>query len=166
MFVPFDQLPRQARLWIYTMDRPPVGEETPLIESCLQQFCQQWNVHGSPLQSSFSVRYQRFVLLAANEEGGTASGCSIDSSVRVLKYLQQQTGIDFMDRRHTAFWINDQVVLYPNSQLKELFAAGVLTGATPAFNNLVDNKGDLDVNWVIPAGQTWLARYITRGSLV
>ncbi len=166
MFVSFDQIPDRARLWVYSMDRPATQEELIIIESSLQDFCGQWNAHGLPLKASFCTRYNHFVILAVDEGAGAASGCSIDSSVRVFKYLQQQTGIDFMDRTQSAFLINNQVVLYPNNKLKELFEAGVLTATTPAFNNLISRKGDLDVNWVMSAGQTWLSRHITKGSVV
>lgn len=166
MFVPFDQLSDQARLWVYPMDRPATKEEMAVIEYALMDFCKEWKAHGFPLKASFCIRHRHFVLLAVDEAAGEASGCSIDSSVRIFKFLQQQTGIDFMDRTQSAFWINDRVVLFPNNQLKGLFEDGTLTASTPTFNHLVNCKVDLDVNWVMPAGQTWLVRYIRKGSLV
>lgn len=166
MFVPFNELPADARVWIYPMSRSADTGEVSIIESKLFEFCKQWSAHGFPLKASFCVRHSHFVILALDEGAGDASGCAIDSSVRVFKYLQQQTGIDFMDRTQSAFWVENQVVLFPNNKLKELFEAGTLMATTPAFNNLIDRKGDLDANWVRPASQTWLARYITKGSLV
>ncbi len=81
MYVPFEELPEESRVWIYQSDRKFTDEELAEIESGLQQFVEQWAAHGTGLQASFTTRYNRFIILAVNQEAQGATGCSIDASV-------------------------------------------------------------------------------------
>lgn len=160
MFVSFESLPGGSRVWVFQANRPLNAEEVKLMESKLQEFTQSWVVHGSPFNTSYKIVHSQFIILAADETQYSASGCSIDSSVRVLKELGQVLGLELLDRNQVAFWVNGGVMLVPLHAMKQKFQEGTLNEDTLAFNNLVQTKKDLDENWLVPAGQTWLKRYI------
>lgn len=165
MYVPFEELPESARVWVYPLSREASELEAGTIEKNLLDFCSQWGAHGSALKTSYRLIDNHFLILSVDEQAGGASGCSIDSSVHTLKSLHQKLGIDFFDRSNVPFYINDKIVLYPVSKLKELFASGTLKKETLSFNTLAANKGELERSWVVPAGQTWLARYLPKTAL-
>lgn len=158
MFVPFDTLPDHARLWIYQSDRRLTAADQEVLRAGLQAFTAQWAVHGTQMETSFDIRHDRFVLLAANDQ---ASGCSIDSSVRTVKTLGDQLGIDFFNRTQTAFLVQGDVVLIGLAQLKDSHARGQWNADTLMFNNLIDTHGALR-QWLVPAGNTWLKRYLPQ----
>lgn len=160
MFVPFQTLPPTSRIWIFQANRPLSSEEMTLAEASLRDFTEEWNVHGHPLNTSFTIEFGQFIILAADESNQTASGCSIDSSVRVLKQIESSTGIDLFDRNKIAFRAGDLVTLVALKDLKQNFQEGILNEDTLTFNNLVSNKRDLEESWLVPAGKTWLKRYI------
>ncbi|HEX8038157.1 MAG TPA: hypothetical protein VF490_03360 [Chryseosolibacter sp.] len=160
MFVPFSSLPPSSRVWVFQASRPMAAKELEIAEHRLAVFTGEWAVHGTPLKTSFVIRYDQFIVLAADESDGTASGCSIDSSVRVLKEIGQSIGIDFFGRDQVAFKIGNKVQLIPLSQLKEKFSDGTLNGDSLTFNNLVDTKSAFDAHWLAPAADTWLKRYL------
>lgn len=160
MFVPFESLPSSSRVWVFQSNRPFRNDEAGFVEEALRAFTDQWAVHGSPFDTTYSIRYNQFIILAADESRQSASGCSIDSSVRVLKEIEARLGVDLFNREQVAFLVNDQVVLWPMKDLKEKFATGILTANSLTFNNLVATKGELDSRWIIPAGETWVKRYI------
>lgn len=160
MFVSFEDLPSSSRVWVFQSNRPFTAEELRIAELKLHQFTESWAVHGSPFNTSYSIKHNQFIIFAADETQQNASGCSIDSSVRVLKELEQVFGLELFDRSQVAFWVNSAVMLVPLQALKQKFQDGTLIDETLAFNNLVQTKKDLDENWLAPAGQTWLKRYI------
>ena len=160
MFVPFSSLPPSSRVWIFQANRPMDGRELEIAENRLSGFTGEWAVHGTPLRTSFAIRYDQFIVLAADESDETASGCSIDSSVRVVKDLGQSIGIDFFVRDQVAFKIGNWIQLVPLSQLKEKFTDGTLNGDSLTFNNLVDTKSAFEERWLTPAANTWLKRYL------
>ncbi len=162
MFVPFSSLPPSSRVWAFQADRPMAAEELKLVERKLREFTESWAVHGTPLKASFTIQYDQFIVLAADETNETASGCSIDSSVRVLKELEQTIGIGLFDRNQVAFKIGDRVELVRVSQLKQKFAEGTLKGESLTFNNLVNTKSAFEAGWLIPAANSWLNRYLSK----
>src|SRR5688572_32032441 len=118
MFVPFEKIQTSSRIWIYQANRPFNSEEAKIISDALLTFTEGWLVHGSPMQASFSLRYDQFIILAADEDANAASGCSIDDSVRTLKRLGSELTIDFFDRTLVAFKKGEHVFTIPSSDLK------------------------------------------------
>jgi hypothetical protein len=165
MLIPFEDLPGEARLWIYQADRTLTAQEVSLVEKSLQHLCTSWQAHGNDLRTSFKVLHQQFILLAVDESMAGASGCSIDGSVRSLKEIQQQTGIDFFDRTRVAFLEGSEVITFKLSELKELFSTGRLSGNSITFNNAITIKAQLDHQWKIPVEKSWLVKYLPKTTL-
>jgi len=157
MFVPFQSLPDHARVWIYQADRKFSDSEKNTISESLHSFTLQWRVHGQPMDSSFEIAYDQFIVLAANDQ---ASGCSIDSSVRTIKELGEKLGIDFFNRQLVAFKKDDKVMTIGIQELKKTFEAGHWNQDSEVFNNLVSTTGELQNGWLVAAGNSWLKRYL------
>jgi hypothetical protein len=163
MFVPFDNIDDNSRIWIYQANRKFNSDESGIISDALSAFTERWLVHGSPMRASFDIRYNQFVILAADEAANAASGCSIDDSVRTFKTLGAELGIDFFDRTRVAFKKdNGEIVTVASADLKSSLGDKVWNGETLVFNNLVNAKGDLREAWLVPAGTSWLKRYLTQ----
>jgi hypothetical protein len=165
MYVPFESLSDNSRVWIYQANRRMSASEASSLDKVLQQFCGNWNAHGEPLKTSFRIEHDQFVVLCADEDYHAPSGCSIDSSVRILKEFQASAGVDFFDRTLVAFLIDDKVTTARLGDLKGRFASSDLTGSTLTFDNLVPSKGDFINRWRVPAEKTWLAKYLGKSAL-
>ncbi|AKD02878.1 hypothetical protein POKO110462_01260 [Pontibacter korlensis] len=159
MYIPFDQLPPQARVWIYQASRPLTEVEQTEIKPALERFATEWSSHGKGLQSSAELLHGRFLVLANNEEAGAASGCSIDASVRFVRELEQQYKLSFMDRTQLAFLNEGEVRLVSMPELKSKVAAGEINRDTLYFDTLINNYGELQQAWPRSAGSSWLSRY-------
>lgn len=162
MFISFDSLPDSARIWIYQSARKFNSEEIKKISQAASAFCEQWVAHGQPLKTSFKIEHNHFLVLAVDEASADASGCSIDGSVRMLKEIQNQLGIDFFDRTKIAFLLENEVRLFPLTELKQAFASGVLNSMSFTFNTLIATKGEITNAWITPAGKTWLSKYLPK----
>lgn len=162
MFVPFNTLPPNARLWIYQSDRPLNIDEEKFLSSELEEFCEQWKAHGQDLKTSFTIKYHHFVILAVDENYNDPSGCSIDGSVRILKSLQEKSGINFLDRSRVAFKFDNEIIAFSLPDLKNLFTSGRLTASTQTFNNLVATKSDFDNSWLTTVEKSWLVKYLPK----
>lgn len=125
----------------------------------------QWNAHGEPLKSSFTIEAHQFIIMGVEEDFHSPSGCSIDSSVGVLRQIHQATGVNLLDRSQAAFEINGIVKLIPLSELKAQFQSGTLQPDTITFNTLVATKDELATRWRLPAEKSWLAKYLPKTTL-
>jgi hypothetical protein len=165
MYVPFNNIPDHSRIWIYQASRKLTGPERQRATDLLKAFCDTWTAHQQELKTSFTIEHDQFIILAADEDYHQPSGCSIDSSVRALKDLQNQLGVDFFDRTRVAFMVNDEVVTRPLANLRGVFESGELAADTLTFDNLVPSRGDLSRKWKTPVEKTWLAKYLPNSAL-
>ena len=165
MFVPFDSISPAARIWIFQSGQKLSETDITIISSQLKLFTEEWEAHGQPLKASFDIRYGHFIILAADEGYNPASGCSIDASVRVVKDIGQTLSYDFFDRNLVAFKKDNQIQLVAIADLKQKYKEGAWNENTTTFNNLVENKKSLQQEWEIPAGNTWLKRYVPNETL-
>jgi hypothetical protein len=165
MYVPFDTLSDNSRVWIYQANRRLSDSELIRLESTLRSFCEQWAAHGEPLKTSFQLMHNQFVVLCADEDYLAPSGCSIDASVRMLKEFQGSADVDFFDRTRVAFLDEGKVVTSPLPELKGGFSSGALKATSITFDNLVPSKGDFLRRWTVPAEKTWLAKYLPKSAL-
>lgn len=159
MYIPFDELPPQARIWIYQASRPLTAAEQADIKPLLEQFATDWSSHGTNLQASAELLHDRFLVLANNENATAASGCSIDKSVNFVRELEQRFQVSFFDRTQLAFLKEGELELVSMSELKNKVVAGDISKDTLYFDTLVTNYGELQAAWPRPAQQSWLSRY-------
>ncbi len=161
MYVPFDSLEDSARIWIYQAGRKLTESEKNTISETLSAFTHQWVAHGNPLKTSFKIFHDQFIVLAADENFEQASGCSIDGAVRTIQEINNQYGLSLFDRTKVTF-LKDGITVINSTDLLKSLEKGIWKQDTLTFNNVLSTKGDLIKNWVVPANQTWLKRYLTK----
>jgi len=159
MYVAFDHLPPQARVWIYQASRPLAEEEIMPLLPRLAAFAEEWTSHGRQLAASGQLLHRQFLVIGLDEQVAGASGCSIDASVRFVQELEQHLGVQLLEKSRMAFLTNGELRLLTRRELREAIAAGQVQADTLYFNNTLTTKGQLDEQWPAPAGQTWLASY-------
>jgi hypothetical protein len=150
-----------SRVWIYQASRLFSLSEALALEEMLHDFVSRWQSHGTPVKGEAHLFFGRFIIFLADETATGVSGCSTDSSVRLVKDIEQHFGVSMFDRTSLAFVVKDRIELLPLSQLPYAADNGFITADTLYFNNLVQTKEELVNNWIIPASQSWLARKVS-----
>lgn len=148
----------QSRVWIYQCSRMFGIGEALEIEEKLQAFAEQWKSHGTPVKGAGYLFFGQFIILMADETATGVSGCSTDSSVRLIKEIEQQYGVNMFDRTMLSFVVKDKIQQLPLAQLPYAFQNGFLDGDSLYFNNTVQTKEELENKWIIPVKESWLAR--------
>ncbi|MFC5272159.1 hypothetical protein [Adhaeribacter terreus] len=159
MYVPFEQLPPQARIWIYQADREFTDAEATEIQDKIKNFVTEWSAHGHQLHASGQLLHNRFVVLGTDVDVTAPSGCSIDSSVKFLRTLEIDYNTKLFDRTQLAFQKNGAINMVHLTEMPAAVASGEITAETPYFDNLVAEAGLLKTDWMKPAGKTWLQKY-------
>lgn len=161
----------ESRVWIYQSSRLFSMSEALQIEKMLSHFTQNWVSHGTPVKGAAHLLFGQFVILMADETATGVSGCSTDSSVRLIKQIESTFGVDMFDRTTLAFVLKDKsgadrIELLPMSQLQYAIDHGFILPDTLYFNNLVESKHELENNWIIPLKDSWLAKRISFANSV
>lgn len=152
--------PGTARLWVYQANRPFPAQAEPDVQERLRAFAQRWVSHNQQLRATGELLHGRFVLLLADERQAGASGCSIDSSVRFLKQLQAEYGLDLFDRMMFSYQDAEGVHTVPRDTFAERYQAGAINDQTLVFDTLVDSKAAFESGWLKPLGESWHKRFV------
>lgn len=152
-------MPEESRIWIYQSSRKFSDEEMADIEKDLIEFLNNWNAHGTSLESSFLIKYNRFIILAVNQEVQAASGCSIDASVAFIQNLEQKYSVDLLDKMNVAFKQGEFITYKTLLEFKKLAKDKSVSENTIVFNNLVNTIEEWNENWEIPAIESWHSRF-------
>jgi hypothetical protein len=147
----------QSRVWIYQSSRIFGLAEALQIESILEDFVENWNSHGTPVKGYANLFFGQFIVILADETATGVSGCSTDSSVRMIKEIEKLFNTNMFDRMSLAFIRDGKVQMLPLQQLNYAITNGFITGETIYLNNLVQTKKDLMENWMVPVKNSWLA---------
>lgn len=160
MYIPFDLMPAHARVWVYQADRRFNEKELMMAKQTLERFCGNWNTHGAAMPTSFDIRFGQILILAVDESQLGASGCSIDSSVRTLRDLEQTLQINLLDQGKVSFFKSDnQLEVLPFSVIKTQVATGAIQSDSLVLNPTVARKSDLDTVWITKAKDSWLGKF-------
>jgi hypothetical protein len=159
MYVPFENLPEESRIWIYQSNRKFSDEEFAEIESDLTSFLENWAAHGTGLESSYQLKYNRFIIIAVNQEMQAATGCSIDASVQFIQDMEKKYNVDLLDKMNVTYKLGEHIAHKPLVEFKKMAKEKAVSGNTIVFNNLVNNIAEYNDSWEVPAKDSWHSRF-------
>lgn len=161
MMADLTSMDKSSRVWVYQSNREFSEAEVLKLQDQLTLFASQWAAHGSRLAAGAQVYYNRFIVLAVDESQAGASGCSIDSSVRFIKQLEEEYRISLTDRMLFAIREDGKVKTFTRSAFEDAIEKGRILPETLVFNNLVKNKEEFDKGWETPLKQSWHAAFFS-----
>ncbi|MCC6699924.1 MAG: hypothetical protein IT221_00265 [Fluviicola sp.] len=137
------QLPDHSKVWLYQADRALTSTEKEWLQEVLTKFVAEWAAHGTKLAAAGEVVGDYHIVLAVDETAYGASGCSIDTSVRFIKGLGDELGINFFNRLNMLLETEGKLQLVPFLQLSNYPTAQV-------FNPMIETLKEWRENWKIP----------------
>ena len=157
--------PGGSRVWIYQSSRAFIEKEAREIDEQLYQFYSQWQSHGTPVKGWAKLLFSQFIVVMADETGDAVSGCSTDSSVKVIKSIERQYDVNFFDRMMLTFLVKGKAEMLPFNQVQYAIDKGYITKDTPVFNNIATTKTELMETWLVPVTESWLGTRVTFGNV-
>ncbi|MNK54660.1 hypothetical protein D3C87_736500 [compost metagenome] len=145
----------QSRVWVYQSDRKFTSVEENQILNKLAAFTNQWKAHGNELLAKAEIRYGFFIILTVDESQAGVTGCSIDSSVRLIKEIESEYHVDLFNRFNIAYRVDDEVKVQGKEDFETLVNIKQVTPETIVFNNMVQTLADLDAKWEVPFKNSW-----------
>jgi hypothetical protein len=155
--VDFKSIADHSRLWIYQMDKELAQFEIDFLSGRVTDFLESWAAHGSGLVASFTIVENRFLIIAADESGAQASGCSIDTLTHFLRDMQGQMEIDFFDRSKIIYTEDGKIGSMPFVDFRNNISSGKISAKTLIYNTVIQQKAQLKDLFLIPAEDSWVA---------
>lgn len=149
------QFSQDSRVWVYQSDKQLNDADVIKLQIMLDNFTTGWAAHNHQLKAKAEIRYKRFIILIVDESQAGASGCSIDKSVRFLKDIEQQFGINLFDRFNLAYRSGERILSVPRHTFEKLISNQTIDANTIVFNNMVQNLTELETKWEVPFKDSW-----------
>jgi hypothetical protein len=159
MHIPFDQLPEESRIWIYQSNRKLSDDEVTKISNELENFIMQWSAHGQPLEASHIVKYNRFIIIAVDDQKHAPTGCSIDASVVLIQKLEQDFQIELLDKMNVTYKTGEFIAFKSVADFKKMVKEKSVNENTIVFNNLVNTIAEWNDYWEVEAKDSWHNRF-------
>lgn len=157
--VDFEQLPAEARVWIFSAERALTPDEQTQLLAEVDTFLAQWGAHDSPLTAGRDIRYDRFLFVAVDQSQVGPSGCSVDALVRQMKALQSEIGVELVNHAPVLFRRGDQIARVARDEFAALAAQGDVSRETTVFDNTLTRLGDVrEGRWETTAAHSWHGR--------
>lgn len=145
----------QSRVWVYQSDREFTPSEAEAIQQQLNVFTEQWKAHGHQLDAKAEVIYNFFIVFTVDEGAANVTGCSIDSSIRIIRELEQTYHVDLLNRFNMGYKVDDKVVVTNKEDFETLINIKKVGPKTIVFNNMVQTLQEFEKKWEIPFENSW-----------
>ena len=160
MYVSFNLLPPNAKVWIYQSDSNLSSTDVELIEKEVKFFLNNWSTHNKEIESSYEIRYNRFLIIGLNENINSASGCSIDKSVNFIKNLQSILKVNFLNRLDVAYKIGNEINSISLLEFQTMIRENKLSKDSIIYNNMIDTKKLYLNNWETTIENSWHKKFL------
>lgn len=161
MLADFNELSDDSRVWIYQCNRSFTDDEIEKISKDIETFLEAWAAHGKALKTAYLIKYNRFIIISADESQSSASGCSIDSMVHFIQGLEQEYKVDLLDKMNVSYKHGEYVAFKPLLDFKKMVKQKAVNANTIVFNNLVSSKQEFEDYWEVPLKESWHARFLS-----
>ena len=140
----FKELPDHSRVWIYSSSRLLDNDESDFVIENVNYFTKQkWASHGEKIFAQGTLINNSILILAVDEARKAASGCSIDSSVHMIKLLEKELKIDFFNRFYVFVFNGQEIKRVHMNNLSDYRDWEI-------FDPLISNLGELRKDWLKP----------------
>ena len=160
MFVNFDEIPEDAKVWVYPSSRKFYTNEIPEIAEKIKKFVAEWKADDESFKASYQFLYNRFIVITADDITTPLKNSDIDDSVNFILSLQETYSVALLDRMNICFKQGEFVQYKDLKDFKKLLKNKALTGKSIIFDNLITNKQDFVNLWEIPIEESWYSRFL------
>jgi len=143
----FADLPGHSRIWIYLSDRKFTEVESSEIVNEIEPFVKSWTSHQNKVKAAGTLLFSQCIILALDEDVEAVSGCSIDSSVHLIKSLGQKYDVNFFNRLNMLILTNGEVKMVNYHELESYEQDKI-------FNPSIERLKDLREEWLVPLKET------------
>ena len=160
MYVAYNSLPENSKVWVYPSNRKFYPNEIEEIEVKIKAFIENWKSEDENFKASYQFLYQRFIVFIVDVDTVALTNEDIDTSVSFILSLQETYDVSLLDKMNVCFKQGEFVQYKELKDFKKLLKNKALTGKSIIFDNLISIKQDLENHWEMPIEESWYNRFL------
>ena len=153
----FSSLSKEARVWVYPVDKDLTPSDTSSIFAHLSHFITNWQSHGRKVSAESAILYNRFIILGAEIPEAEISGCGIDASVHAIESIGKQSGFSLLSGLNIFYRDSSGVIQHRGrSEFRTKVKTGEVTGDTLVLDPSITQIAQLrNGEFELPAKKSW-----------
>jgi len=160
MFLSFELLPENAKVWVYPSSRKFYKNEIPEILAKVDEFVGNWKKYDEDFKASFKIEYDRFIVFAADDSKSLLTIPELDALISFILQLQFEYAVELLDKMNVCFKQGEFVQYKEIKEFKKLLKNKSVSKTTIVFDNLIQTKFDLENHWEVPITDSWYNRFL------
>jgi hypothetical protein len=154
MITDYNKMPEDSKVWVFPSQKKIYPNEIEKIEKKISAFIIGWEEQNDKLEASFTIKYNRFVVIFANSEI-TISTTTTNQLISFIIAIQTEFETELMDKMNACFKQGEYVQYKDLKNFKKLIKDKGVNKNTIVFDNLVSTKQEFDAYWEVPASESW-----------
>jgi len=160
MFVDYESITDDAKVWVYPSSRKFYKTEIEEIENTIKTFVDHWKKDDDAFKASYKFLYNRFIVLVADDATSALTNTDIDASVTFILKLQETYDVQLLDKMNVCFKQGEFIQYKELKDFKKLVKNKAVTAKTIIFDNLITNNYDFKNFWEIAIEDSWYNRFL------
>ena len=156
MYIDFNQLPENSRLWIYGSSRIIHEEDKVKIHKIIFPFLQNWQHHGKTLSCSYTILNNHFLIVGLDETINPTGGCSMDGLQNIILKIDNNFNFNFFERLNVFLFLKNEVKCISSKDINQI---NDVDQNSLIFNLNIEKKQDIN-GWLIPIRDSWCKRFL------
>ncbi len=152
-FIGLENYSLESKVWVYYSTESFENDITP-IQDIVSEFITNWKSHGQPIKGNGFIIGNQSIVLTADVIESEVSGCATDSSVRMIKLIEEKFKLNFFDRIYAYYLLDNTIKRIAIADIK------TLEPDTQVFNPFFNNLKEWKTNFLQSLDQSKYKRLI------
>lgn len=162
MIVGFSIIPEEAKIWVFPSNRKFYPQEIDAIKLRIETFLTNWKDNRNEVECSYLIKYDRFILISANDVDYGLSLEAHDALISFIIELEKEYDIVLLDKINVCYKQGEFVQYKDIIEFKKMIKSKGVSETTIVFNNMITVKEELRYNWEINIMESWLGRLVKK----
>lgn len=160
MIVAFDTIPNWCKLWVFPSSRKFYPQEIEELKQRIEAFLTNWTHEGQSLESSYQLKYDRFIIISVNDAEISLSLKAHDTLTAFILDLEKFYDIILLDKINVCYKQGEFVQYKDLKEFKKMMKNNGVSKKTIVFDNMITTKEALKNDWEINIMESWLGRLL------
>ena len=154
MIANYTNMPDDSKAWVFPSQKKFYTNDIENIEKKISDFILSWEQTNPEIQSSFTLKYQRFIVIFADSKEPISTKTT-NELISFIIQLQEELQTELMDKMNACFKQGKYVQYKELKAFKKLIKDKGVNKNTIVFDNHISTKMEFDAYWEIPASESW-----------
>lgn len=160
MIVDFNTIPNYCKLWVFPSSRKFYPQEIADLQQRIEAFLTNWTNEGNPIECSYSLKYDRFIVITANDAEISLTLKAHDDLTAFILGLEAIYNIVLLDKINVCYKQGAFVQYKDLIAFKKMMKNNGVSKKTTVFDNMITTKEELENDWEINIMDSWLGRLL------